>query len=71
MIPCSWYRCPLPASVSVDGWLFLDPIDYCWPHSEEFMAELRSMGWHDDRFPFVLDVPGATKTHSGALRSAA
>lgn len=53
-VPCTWPRCPALADVSVDFWLFLGRIDYCRPHAEAFMAELRKLG---ATFPFTVAAP--------------
>lgn len=45
MIPCTWNRCELQATVALDGWLFGNPIDYCREHAEALVAELKLMGW--------------------------
>jgi len=54
---CTWARCPAPAAVSVDFWLFLGPIDYCRPHAARFVAELHSLG-ADAYQPIVGPVQG-------------
>jgi hypothetical protein len=68
MIPCHWNRCRRRATVSVDGWLFLDPIDYCGQHAEAFMAELGRMGWTR---PFYLAGPGAPREGRAPTSTAA
>lgn len=57
-MPCTWSRCPASAEVSVDFWLFLGRIDYCRPHAEALMAELRKLG---ATRPFILGTPRGTR----------